>query len=245
MVSRKHSPAARFTAWLNTALDAAGVVQGRGRAAAVGKRYGVSAQGAGKWLRGDSLPESKQMLRIVMDLEPGAAEDELSAYRHIARSSVAEATAVYVSSQATPPGYLRLPLLAMEGSMGLGIHNDGPPEVVAELDVAEWWANANFPKPLSRIKVMTGRGDSNAGLINDGDVVFVDTFIDHFAGEGLYVFNWQGAALIKRLAPDLRSNRLKIVSANPAYAPEFIEVSELDQLQIAGRVVAWWTLRTH
>lgn len=245
MVSRKQTPIARFTSWLNAALDQAGVVQGRGRAAAVGKRYGVSAQGAGKWLRGDSMPESKQLLRIVMDLEPGAAADELEAYRHVARHSIADQPAVYVSTQATPPGYLRLPLLAMEGSMGSGGHNDGPVEVVTDLDVADWWANAHFPKPLTRIKVMTGRGDSNAGLINDGDVVFVDTYIDHFAGEGLYVFNWQGRALIKRLTPDLRSNRLKIVSANPAYQTEFIEVGELDQLQIAGRVVAWWTLRTH
>lgn len=129
--------------------------------------------------------------------------------------------------------------------MGHGTCIEDAREVVADLDVAEWWANANFPKPLSRIKVMTGRGDSNAGLINHGDLVFIDSWTNFFDGEGLYVFNWQGRALIKRLAPDLRSNRLKIVSANAAYEPEFIEVGELDQLHIAGRVVAWWTLRNH
>ena len=143
------------------------------------------------------------------------------------------------------PGYVRLELLSMEAGMGHGTCIEDAREVVADLDVAEWWANANFPKPLSRIKVMTGRGDSNAGLINHGDLVFVDTWTNFFDGEGLYVFNWQGRALIKRLAPDLRSNRLKIVSANAAYEPEFIDVGELDQLHIAGRVVAWWTLRDH
>lgn len=144
-----------------------------------------------------------------------------------------------------PTGYVRLELLSMEGGMGHGTTIDDAAEVVADLDVSEWWANAHFPKPISRIKVMTGRGDSNAGLINHGDLVFVDTWTNFFDGEWLYVFNWQGRALIKRLAPDLRSNRLKIVSANPAYAPEFIEVGELDQLHIAGRVVAWWTLKSH
>lgn len=156
---------------------------------------------------------------------------------------VADGSPVYVSDQATPPGYLRLPLLAMEGGMGFGAHNDDLPEVVSDLDVAEWWAQSNFPKPLSRIKVMTGRGDSNAGLINHGDIVFVDSLTNFFDGEGLYVFNWQGRALIKRLAPDIRGTRLQILSANPAYPPETIDVHELEDLHIAGRVVAWWTLR--
>lgn len=244
MVSDKDSAAEQFIRWFADALDRAGVPQGRARVTATASRYGVSRTAAAKWLNGDALPDSKRMLSIVMDLEPGAAKHEMDAYRRIAQH-VEDSTPVYISREETRPGYLRLPLLAMDGGMGLDVQNDGPLEVVTDLDVAEWWATANFPKPLSRIKVMTGRGDSNAGLINHGDLVFVDTMTNFFDGEGLYVFNWQGRALIKRLAPDVRSNKLKIISANKQYDPEFIEVDELDELQIAGRVVAWWTLRTH
>lgn len=149
------------------------------------------------------------------------------------------------ASDETPPGYIRLPLLGMEGEMGYGAGSEQAVEVVQFLDVAEWWAQQNLPRKLERVKVISARGDSMSGVINHGDVVFVDVVIDHYDGEGIYVFNWQGRALIKRLAPNLRTGNLQIISANAQYPPEDIALNELEQLHIAGRVVAWWTLRKH
>ncbi len=153
---------------------------------------------------------------------------------------------VSIATNEIPPGYVRLQILNMEGDMGHGSYNDQPPEVVQLLDVAEWWARSNLPPNLDRVKVISSRGDSMAGVINHGDVVFVDSGITHYDGEGIYVFNWQGRALIKRLAPNLRTGQLQILSANSAaYPPEDVPPGEIDQLHIAGRVVAWWTLRKH
>src|SRR5688572_4215828 len=45
---------------------------------------------------------------------------------------------VQVSTRDIAPGYVRLPLLNMEGDMGPGVHSDDPIEVVQYLDVAEW-----------------------------------------------------------------------------------------------------------
>lgn len=151
---------------------------------------------------------------------------------------------VHVSTGDTPPGYVRLPLLSMEGEMGIGAVNEEPPEVVQFLEVAEWWARQNLPHRLDRIRVITARGDSMAGVINHGDVVFVDAESAFYDGEGIYVFNWQGRALIKRLAPNLRTGQLQILSANShAYPPEDVAPGEIDQLHIAGRVLAWLTLK--
>lgn len=152
---------------------------------------------------------------------------------------------VGVASREMQPGYVRLPLLSMVAAMGDGSGNNDPHEVVQFLDVADWWASQHLPHDLARVKIISSRGDSNAPLINHGDVVFVDTGVNYFDGEGLYVFNWQGRALIKRLAPNLRSGRMQIISANPAYPAEDISTDEIEQLHIAGRVAAWWTLRTH
>lgn len=153
---------------------------------------------------------------------------------------------VRVSQREISPNYVRLPLLNMEGDMGPGVHNDGFYEVVEYLDVAEWWARQKLPSNLSRIKVISARGDSMAGLINHGDVVFVDDSVKAYDGEGIYVFNFQGRALIKRLAPNLRTGNLQILSNNAAaYPPEEILPGEIDELHIAGRVAAWWTLRHH
>lgn len=237
-----------FADWFNDALTHAGVVEDRGRAPAVARRYGVSAPAARKWLQGEGLPDMAQFLLIV---------DDLRRYTYATNPMVEAAKAARLEDKIgdepyaiqrfsrgeANPGYVRLPLLAMEGGMGEGVHSDEAPSVVEYLDVAEWWADLNLPKHIDRIKLITGRGDSNAPLINHGDIIFVDTVIDHFQGEGLYVFNWQGMALVKRLVPDLRSDGLRIVSANPAYPPEHISLGEVDQLHIAGRVVAWYSLR--
>lgn len=197
------------------------------------------------------MPDSARMLAMVRDLERVGDRDltEIEAYQIISANSkrvgVAESAMNPISSREIAAGYVRLPLLQMEAGMGLDVYSDDPLEVVDHLDVAEWWAQANLPRPYSRIQIITGRGDSNAGVINHGDIVFVDTKVNYFDGEGFYVFNWRGRPLIKRLVPNLRSGNLQIISANPAYPPEEITGDEIESLHVAGRVVAWYTLRTH
>jgi transcriptional regulator with XRE-family HTH domain len=235
-----------FAAWLREALGF-GETEEPGRYADIGKRYGVTGQAVGKWLRGQSMPSSAMIGRIVEDLTgplPGELPQEVeSALRYLAPLRVAEEPTVSFAATAAP--YVRLPRLAMEGGMGIGTEISDAASVVDYIDVAKWWAETNLPRPYSRIKIITGTGDSNAPLINHEDIVFVDEGCNAFNGPGLYVFNWQGRALIKRLTPNLRTNGLSIVSANPAYPPEEITLGEIDQLHIAGRVVAWYTLKRH
>ncbi len=150
---------------------------------------------------------------------------------------------VVVATGEPKSGYVRLPLLDTEASMGNGVMDQPYHEVVEFLDVAEWWAAQNLPRDHAHVRVITACGDSMAGVINDGDIVFLDVRVNHFQGDGLYVFNWQGRALVKRLVTSLKSGQLQIVSANPAYPAELVAMSELDSLHIAGKVVAWWTLR--
>src|SRR5690606_3135726 len=87
MVSVKDKARERFVTWFNDALDRAGVVEGRGRALAVSKRYKVTKTAARKWLVGETLPDSARMLAIVTDLEGATGLDEIGAYQHIVTSS--------------------------------------------------------------------------------------------------------------------------------------------------------------
>ena len=242
----KEAAKAAFAKWLDSALTANGIVEGRGRPQVVAKRYRVSVPAARKWLEGVGMPDMAQLAVIVRDLAPLAPRGDalIDSVSAVMPTSVGEALPDYsLSISEIRPGYVRIPLLDMEGGMGPGMHADTALSVVDYLDVAAWWADINLPRPIDRIKLITGRGDSNAPLINHGDIVFVDVNVDHFDGEGLYVFNWQGHALIKRLVPNMRGNGLRIVSANPAYPPEDISLDEMDQLHISGRVVAWYSLR--
>lgn len=143
-------------------------------------------------------------------------------------------------------GYVRLPQYAVEVSAGDGANVDESDlEVVRYLDVAKWWAQQHLPRDLNRVRVLGVRGDSMAPDMQHGDVLFVDTATRSFDAAGLYILNWQGRALVKRLVPEMRSGRLALVSTNPAYPPEYVEPGEIDQLHIGGRVSAWWTLRKY
>src|SRR5690606_35180241 len=107
------------------------------------------------------------------------------------------------------PGYVRLPLLEMGGNeMDAERPDDDVIEVVRHLDVAEWWARQKLPPNLASIRVVSARGDSMAGLINHGDVLFVDANTRQYDGEGIYVFDWGGKPYVKRLAPNLRTGQL-------------------------------------
>lgn len=242
---------AQFRAWLLASLARHGVpAEGTARTHFLSKAFGVSTTAARKWLTGEASPDASRLVAMVDFFGP-AGENEASYPAQQAAGTILEGSAIQeagarwdVSPGEIPAGYVRLPLLAMEAGMGANVATDDPPDVVMHLDIAEWWARLHLPKPLDRVKIITGRGDSNAGLINHGDIVFVDTLTDHFDGEGLYVFNWNGRALIKRLVPNLRTGKLQIISANPAYPPEDIAPGELEQLHIAGRVAAWYTLRS-
>lgn len=216
---------------------------------ALGNSAGVTKQTISAIERGKTLnPDHDTIVAICrrLDITPQWLKTGRGDKRERRGLHVSDSSAVAFASNETPSGYVRLPLLDMEGEMGYGTHNEDPAEVVQFLDVAEWWAKQNLPTRVERIKVISSRGDSMAGVINHGDVVFVDSEISFYDGEGIYVFNWQGRALIKRLAPNLRTGTLQILSANAAaYPPEDVTKEEVDQLHIAGRVIAWWTLKKY
>ncbi len=142
-----------------------------------------------------------------------------------------------VSETEIAPGYVRFHLHDFAASAGPGAGGDDYPEVVRVLDLAEWWCRERgLPRPFDRIRVLTCRGDSMRGDIEDGDLLFVDTQRAHFDGPGIYVMNLMGNAVVKRLTLQL-DGRLAVLSSNPAYAPEYLTKDQMDQLHIGGRVV--------
>lgn len=54
-----------FSARLQTALDAAGVISGRGRRAAIARALGVSGEAARKWLNGEAIPAMEMASKLA------------------------------------------------------------------------------------------------------------------------------------------------------------------------------------
>jgi len=136
--------------------------------------------------------------------------------------------------------YLRFELLDGIADMGPGAINADYPEVIRVIEMAATDARRKFgflPKP-GRIKLVTGRGESMRPLIENGDVLMVDTATTSFVGDGVYLINLAGVTQAKLL--QARFDGLYVVSANPnkdAYPEHLIPQEESDNLHIGGKVV--------
>lgn len=158
-----------------------------------------------------------------------------------------ESPAVHVAAGEISPGYLRLPQLDLPAGAGPGVEMEAEPDVVRWIDVAEQWAEKHFNGHVPRIRVLTARGDSMVGAgIMSGDLLFVDSGITRYDGDGFYILQFMDGWQVKRLRADVLSQQVEIVSvlaggedAKP------VPPAKLRELRIGGKVAAWWTLRKH
>jgi phage repressor protein C with HTH and peptisase S24 domain len=148
------------------------------------------------------------------------------------------------SSSETPTGYVRLRVMEGEASGGYGAVNQDFPEVVREIDVAEWQLRQQigFVPEGDRVRLVTVRGDSMYPDIKNGDLLFVDTARPYFDGDGLYLINFHGQTYVKRL--QVLRDGLHIISTNKRYLSEVVPPNEADQLHIGGRVLGLALMRS-
>jgi phage repressor protein C with HTH and peptisase S24 domain len=125
--------------------------------------------------------------------------------------------------------YVHIAVLAAGGDRNRG-------QAVNGMDIAEWWATQNLPRPFDRVRLMTCRGDAFRGEIDDGDLVFVDTQRAAFDGPGIYVLLIGGQPQPRKLHQRMGGD-LVVACANAAYEQEVVPPAEVGSIPIAGRVV--------
>lgn len=86
------------------------------------------------------------------------------------------------------------------------------------------------------LKMVTGWGQSMAPTIKHRDPLLVDISIREFAGDGIYMFSWDGHLYIKRLQW-MGDGKIKMISDNTRHPPETIKV---DETFIQARVLLVW-----
>ena len=136
---------------------------------------------------------------------------------------------------------IRFERLDVIAALGDGYINNETAEVVDFVHVDKAWARENLGGNLSRIQVITARGDSMQGTIEDGDVLFVDTSVRSFEGEGVYLLSFADGLKAKRLQASVGGGLL-VISDNPLYRTETIENDKLEKLIICGKVRGAWHL---
>ncbi|OZV18393.1 LexA family transcriptional repressor [Aggregatibacter actinomycetemcomitans] len=78
--------------------------------------------------------------------------------------------------------------------------------------------------------------DSMAPTITQNDIVFIDTNVKEYIGEGVYSFNLNGETYIKRLQR-LPTGVIMALSDNPLYHPFEITEALLDTAEIIGKFI--------
>ena len=136
---------------------------------------------------------------------------------------------------------IRFERLNVVAALGDGYINNEAVEVVDFVHVDKAWAREKLGGNLSRIQVITARGDSMQGTIEDGDVLFVDTSVRSFEGEGVYLLSFADGLKAKRLQASVGGGLL-VISDNPLYRTETIEGDGLEKLTICGKVRGAWHL---
>jgi phage repressor protein C with HTH and peptisase S24 domain len=86
------------------------------------------------------------------------------------------------------------------------------------------------------LKMVTGWGQSMAPTIKHRDPLLVDVSVREFAGDGIYMFSWEGHLYIKRLQW-IGDDQIKMLSDNDRHPPQTIRA---DETYIQARVLLVW-----
>lgn len=157
---------------------------------------------------------------------------------------LSEDNGLYVVRQTdAKSNYISFDLLDIEAAAGFGKRASEFPEIIQQINVLESWAKTVLGGDLSRIRLISANGTSMHGTIENGDVLFVDSAITAYDGEGIYVIaRDSGDIQVKRLQK-LHGNMLAIISDNKLFDSEKLGEEEANSVRVCGRVLAAWTLK--
>lgn len=131
-------------------------------------------------------------------------------------------------------GILSIPFISQKLSAGAGIEHLSD----ADMDVEKIDILAEMAKGLDKTTLVAARvkGDSMVDAnINSGDIaIFSKGLIN---GEGIYVINYLGDVLIKRIQFDPKNGEVAIISANKNYP---VKTASAEDVLVLGKVVGWF-----
>ncbi|WP_323085807.1 helix-turn-helix domain-containing protein, partial [Providencia alcalifaciens] len=156
------------------------------------RRIGVSPQSVQFWVSGKTAPRGSNLSML----------SSISGYpEHWFFMDDASASSVDNVVITLPTDSYLVELLDIQASAGPGIITKGEfAETIRSIEYTSDEALRLFGnRPSENIKMITVSGDSMDDTICPGDQVFIDIHVNHFDGDGIYVFVFGQTLHIKRL----------------------------------------------
>lgn len=234
---KKDDLKAEFSKRLTAACLDAGVggrgLPGRMRAALKKSGISISEPGIWKWLNAGSIPDPTNILALSRWLKVRAE------WLEYGRGPMRDSGQPVVTTDITDAtDTFRIDVLDIAVSAGPGSVNSYEfIEIVHSIEYSPEEAKQMFGnRTATDIKIINVRGDSMTGTIEPGDLLFVDTSVHSFDGDGIYAFLYDDTAHVKRLQKI--KDKLLVLSDNKAYHPwDLIEREEMNRVFIYGKVI--------
>lgn len=133
---------------------------------------------------------------------------------------------------------LVIPYIEISASAGFGFEVDNLDEFPRNKDITIQRDGLQFSKE-SNLMSLNVVGKSMLPTIMPDDIVIIDTAINSYKGDNLYVLNYAGNLLVKRLQFNPSTNSIMVISDNPEFKSFSINLHE-DQssLIILGSVIS-------
>lgn len=118
-----------------------------------------------------------------------------------------------------------------------GFENSDYPEVISSLYLTdEGMAQLVGKKSSDGICLVNVPTDSMEPTIRKGDIVFLDTKVNAYSGDGIYAFAIDGALFIKRIQKMIGGG-YRMISDNDIYPPEQISDDVCENAKFIGRFI--------
>lgn len=205
----------------------------------VSKSVGVSSVSVVQWEQGANEPTGKNLMALAkaLDCDPDwlLHGDGKGRTKIVKNNNVGESPVHYQSQPINH--FVELDFYDIEVSAGHGALVIKEEETSNAIAFSQKFINTELCVNANNIFLMPVRGDSMAPTLKNQALVMVNK-IDEFAGDGIYVFRFDGQLMVKRL--QFTKQGLSVVSDNAALYPAWeLTRSELktEDFEIIGEVV--------
>lgn len=200
-----------------------------------------------KWFEGQSIPKKDRS--FISQLRKGATFGERAARRieqdygmpSFYLDSDPELEALIISSISTTPSdahRFKIELLDVQAKAGIGgvINNEYPDVIQSIYFSLDGLLEIVGRKTDNGLYMITVPTDSMSPTIEKGDVVFIDTNVKSYLGEGVYIFAINNEVYIKRLQK-IPGGIYKALSDNKNYDPFDISQDVFADAIVIGKFV--------